>query len=100
MVDGRYLLVITADAEAAPTALFFSRLAASQPDTVRIVKYRRDRAAALLGHAAAVVFVRGLFEFGPGPMRGLARHSALLLRGRSFDSSGGRSRRAAGGLSV
>lgn len=64
MADARYVLVITPDAEAAPTALFFSRLAWLQTDAVRIVQYRRDRAAALLGHACAVVFVRGLFEFG------------------------------------
>lgn len=64
MADARYVLVITPDAEGAPTALFFSRLTSMQTDAVRIVQYRRDRTAALLGHACAVVFVRGLFEFG------------------------------------
>jgi len=64
MSDDRYVLVITPDAEAAPTALFFSRLTWLRPDAVRLARYRRDRAAALLGHACAVVFVRGLFEFG------------------------------------
>lgn len=64
MTEARYVLVITPDAEAAPTALFFSRLAWLQADAVRIAQYRRDRVAALLGHACAVVFVRGLFEFG------------------------------------
>jgi len=64
MADARYVLVITPDAEAAPTALFFARLARLQPDAVRFARYRHDRAAALLGQASAVVFVRGLFEFG------------------------------------
>jgi len=64
MADARYVLLITPDAEAAPTALFFSRLAWLRPEAVRIARYRRDPAAALLGHATAVVFVRGLFEFG------------------------------------
>jgi len=64
MADPRYVLVITPDADAAPTALFFTRLAGLKPGAVRFARYRHDRAAALLGHACAVVFVRGLFEFG------------------------------------
>lgn len=64
MADARFVLVITPDAEAAPTALFFARLAWLQPEAVRLARYRHDRVAALLGQACAVVFVRGLFEFG------------------------------------
>jgi glycosyltransferase involved in cell wall biosynthesis len=60
----QYVLVVTLDAESAPTVLFFAGLARTQPQTIRIAQYRRDPLWSLLGGASAVVFVRGLFEFG------------------------------------
>ncbi|MEX2269864.1 MAG: hypothetical protein WD690_00240 [Vicinamibacterales bacterium] len=59
-----YVLVVTIDAAAAPTVLFFGELARVRPTDVRIAQYRRDPIATLLGGASAVIFVRGLFEFG------------------------------------
>ena len=67
MSEGRrahYILVVTIDALAAPTVLFFSALGRMQPGAIRIAEYHRDSLAGLIGGAAAIVFVRGLFEFG------------------------------------
>jgi hypothetical protein len=54
---------VTPDRDAAPTALFFSALQRTQPRTIRVAQYRRDALPTLIGGAAAIVFVRGLFEF-------------------------------------
>lgn len=60
----RYVLVVATDIEAASTALFFSRLLRACPDRIRIVQHHRDRLVSLLAGASAVVFIRGLFEYG------------------------------------
>lgn len=59
---GRYVLVVSLDRHDAMTTLFFGALESA---AVRVVQHNDPRSASLLAGAAAVIFVRGLFEFEP-----------------------------------
>ena len=95
MIDARYVLVITPDAVAAPTALFFARLACLQRDAVRIAQYRRDRVAGLLGRACAGVAVlcadspdswlQGLLRAVDGEQAAGLRERLAAYREREFN---------------
>lgn len=64
MSETGYVLVVAPERDAAPTTLFFRGLARTTPAAIRIAQYRHDAMAGLVGGAAAIVFSRGLFEFG------------------------------------
>lgn len=59
-----FVLVVSLQPLDASTTLFFGRLMRLTPDSIRVVQYGKDDIAGALGKAAAVVLVRGLFEFG------------------------------------
>ncbi len=59
-----FVLVVSLQPLDATTTLFFGHLQRRMPDAIRVVQYGTDDVAASLGEAAAVVLVRGLFEFG------------------------------------
>lgn len=58
-----FVLVVSLQPLDASTTLFFGHLARLVPGMIRVVQYGRDDIAGPLGEAAAVVLVRGLFEF-------------------------------------
>ena len=70
-----YVAVLTHEPLSASTALFFGTLADRMPAVVRVVSPRQQGAAALVSHACAVVFVRGLFDYGASGFT--ARHLHL-----------------------
>lgn len=59
-----FVLVVSSQPLDATTTLFFGHLQHLMPDTIRVVRYGTNEVAASIGDAAAVVLVRGLFEFG------------------------------------
>lgn len=58
-----FVLVVSLQPLDASTTLFFGHLMSLTPESIRVVQYGKDDIAGALGEAAAVVFVRGLFEF-------------------------------------
>lgn len=61
--SARFVLVVSLEPLDASTTLFFRHLEWLMPGAIRVVQYGRDDIAGALGAAAAVVLVRGLFEF-------------------------------------
>lgn len=62
--DRGFVLVVSLQPLDASTTLFFGHLMRLMPDSIRVAQYGKDDIAGALASAAAVVFVRGLFEFG------------------------------------
>ena len=58
-----FVLVVSLQPMDASTSLFFGHLTRLMPESIRVVQYGKDDVARSLAEAAAVVFVRGLFEF-------------------------------------
>ena len=58
-----FVLVVSPQPLDATTTLFFGHLQLRMPEAIRVVRYGTDEMAVSLGDAAAVVLVRGLFEF-------------------------------------
>ncbi len=58
-----FVLVVSLQPLDATTTLFFGHLQRRMPGAIRVAQYGTDDVADALGDAAAVVLVRGLFEF-------------------------------------
>jgi hypothetical protein len=65
--DDGFVLVVSLRKLDATTTLFFAHAARLAPQALRLVEFGESGLATLLSRASAVIFVRGLFEFGGLP---------------------------------